>query len=223
LQLAPFAVIRSRARPYLCAGHPAYGTAANCPERDHDGLAVWPPCRWPASRRRRSKRHVLRLARDLQPSRDVAGLGKAALDRHIWLGCAQGVILRLVWSRVFLLGVTWLPGPQSDHHRDHHRLRAPCVRRISQRLVCLPPCLDEFTRTSLHRSSMTEGIASAPEVKGAAARLGALREAPTSNSRSDHVAEDLCRPATQRHPTGVTEVALDLVSRGEPAVTVQLN
>jgi hypothetical protein len=33
-------VIRSRARPYLPAGHMAYGTVANRLERDHDGLAV---------------------------------------------------------------------------------------------------------------------------------------------------------------------------------------
>ena len=39
--LAAFTVIRSRTRPYLSAGHTAYGTVANRPERDHDGLAVW--------------------------------------------------------------------------------------------------------------------------------------------------------------------------------------
>ncbi|HEX2064092.1 MAG TPA: hypothetical protein VHE80_06690, partial [Acidimicrobiales bacterium] len=41
LQLAAFTVIRDRVRPYLPAAHPAYGTAANRHERDHDGLAVW--------------------------------------------------------------------------------------------------------------------------------------------------------------------------------------
>ncbi len=41
LQLVGFMVIRGRARPYLSAGHRAYGTATNRRERDHDGLAVW--------------------------------------------------------------------------------------------------------------------------------------------------------------------------------------
>jgi hypothetical protein len=40
LQLALFRVIRRRARPYLSAGHPGYGTVVNRHERDHDGLAV---------------------------------------------------------------------------------------------------------------------------------------------------------------------------------------
>ena len=40
LQLAAFTVIRSRTRPYFCAGHAAYGTMVDGSERDHDGLAV---------------------------------------------------------------------------------------------------------------------------------------------------------------------------------------
>jgi hypothetical protein len=43
LQLVAFLLVRRRARPYLFAGHAAYGTAANRLERDHDGLAVRGP------------------------------------------------------------------------------------------------------------------------------------------------------------------------------------
>src|SRR3954469_11886472 len=41
LQLSAFAVVRKCLPSFKRAGRAAYGTVANRPERDHDGLAVW--------------------------------------------------------------------------------------------------------------------------------------------------------------------------------------
>jgi hypothetical protein len=41
LQLAAFATVRRQSPLCKAARQPAYGTAVNRAERDHDGLAVW--------------------------------------------------------------------------------------------------------------------------------------------------------------------------------------